>query len=110
MGDTISANGDSTGRARPSKAGASFSSVLTPPVGIPTVATPPGGLPRTPPVVPPAVLGTVVDPCVCGHAQMAHEHYRPGSDCGACGRQDCKAYRPEHGPLRAVLRRLWPRS
>ena len=24
-------------------------------------------------------------PCRCGHAAEAHEHYRPGRDCGACG-------------------------
>lgn len=28
--------------------------------------------------------------CVCGHAQDAHEHYRPGSDCALC---DCPRYR-----------------
>jgi hypothetical protein len=28
--------------------------------------------------------------CVCGHAQAAHEHYRPGSDCALC---DCPRYR-----------------
>lgn len=22
--------------------------------------------------------------CRCGHVADAHEHYRPGSDCGAC--------------------------
>lgn len=30
--------------------------------------------------------------CVCGHAFDAHEHYRPGSDCGACGHTECPAY------------------
>ena len=24
-------------------------------------------------------------PCRCGHVAEAHEHYRPGRDCGACG-------------------------
>lgn len=28
--------------------------------------------------------------CVCGHAQDAHEHYRPGSDCALC---DCPRFR-----------------
>ena len=28
--------------------------------------------------------------CVCGHVKDAHEHYRPGSDCGLC---DCPRYR-----------------
>jgi predicted nucleic acid-binding Zn-ribbon protein len=23
--------------------------------------------------------------CRCGHVAEAHEHYRPGRDCGACG-------------------------
>jgi hypothetical protein len=23
--------------------------------------------------------------CRCGHLRNAHEHYRPGSDCGLCG-------------------------
>ncbi|GAA1284249.1 hypothetical protein GCM10009609_56520 [Pseudonocardia aurantiaca] len=37
---------------------------------------------------------TIVDPCVCGHAKEAHEHYRQGSDCGACGATACAAFRP----------------
>lgn len=27
--------------------------------------------------------------CVCGHPDETHRHYRPGSDCGACGRGVC---------------------
>lgn len=23
--------------------------------------------------------------CRCGHSRDAHEHYRPGTDCSACG-------------------------
>lgn len=30
--------------------------------------------------------------CVCGHPAAAHEHYRDGSDCGACGRFWCPWY------------------
>lgn len=30
--------------------------------------------------------------CVCGHPVDMHTHYRPGSDCGACGRGVCPAY------------------
>ena len=30
--------------------------------------------------------------CVCGHPEDTHIHYRPGSDCGACGRGRCPAY------------------
>jgi hypothetical protein len=28
--------------------------------------------------------------CVCGHEQVAHEHYRPGTDCALC---DCPRFR-----------------
>lgn len=28
--------------------------------------------------------------CRCGHDRGAHEHYRPGSDCGGC---ECPRYR-----------------
>lgn len=30
--------------------------------------------------------------CVCGHPAEYHEHYRDGSDCGACGRGLCPWY------------------
>lgn len=30
--------------------------------------------------------------CRCGHEEDAHEHFRSGSDCGAC---DCARYRRE---------------
>lgn len=43
-------------------------------------------------------------PCRCGHDEQAHEHYRPGSDCAACGRDRCRAYRPRRG-LRALVER-----
>jgi hypothetical protein len=33
--------------------------------------------------------------CRCGHDADTHEHWRPGSDCGACGAADCPRYRPE---------------
>ena len=32
--------------------------------------------------------------CVCGHPYAAHEHYRAGDDCGACGPNVCGSYRP----------------
>jgi len=32
--------------------------------------------------------------CECGHVREAHEHYRPGSDCGICGREHCASFRP----------------
>ncbi len=35
--------------------------------------------------------GQVIEPaCRCGHGAEAHEHFRTGSDCGACG---CARYR-----------------
>lgn len=30
--------------------------------------------------------------CVCGHPADVHRHYRPGADCGACGRGVCPDY------------------
>jgi hypothetical protein len=32
--------------------------------------------------------------CTCGHPEEMHEHYRPGSDCGQCGPQECAAFIP----------------
>jgi hypothetical protein len=57
------------------------------------------------PPAPPAQR-TVVDPCVCGHGAQAHEHYRPGTDCGACGRRACGEYRPENARWRRFLRSM----
>jgi hypothetical protein len=51
--------------------------------------------------------GTDTSRCRCGHDAAAHEHYRPGSDCGACGAAQCARYRPagrKRGRLRAVRR------
>lgn len=31
--------------------------------------------------------------CRCGHLPASHEHWRQGSDCGACGSEECKHYR-----------------
>ena len=39
--------------------------------------------------------------CRCGHAVEAHEHFRPGSDCGACGAAQCGLFRAPGRP------RLW---
>lgn len=50
---------------------------------------------------------TAADPrCRCGHAADAHDHYRPGSDCGICGTTatapagglPCEVYRPANAP------------
>lgn len=43
-----------------------------------------------PVTVPTSHASTETAVCVCGHAQDAHEHYRPGSDCALC---DCPRYR-----------------
>ena len=74
------------------------------------VLTPPGGLPVFPDLaaadaehVPDADPGAErnardeIDPCVCGHGRTAHEHYRPGWDCGTCGAVTCCDYRPADG-------------
>jgi len=74
--------------------------LLTPPVGMPSV--PCEQQPTAPPATTAKPPEAVVDPCVCGHAPAAHEHYRRGSDCGACGAQACPKYRLEAG---AVARR-----
>lgn len=37
----------------------------------------------------------------CGCPRSAHEHYRPGLDCGRCGAQACSRY---VGGWRAALR------
>jgi hypothetical protein len=47
--------------------------------------------------------------CRCGHPVAAHEHFRPGSDCGACGATQCGRYRPaarHRGPLAALRRAI----
>jgi hypothetical protein len=108
MGDPTSVQGGGTAprRRRPSSPG---STVLTPPTGVPSVPQLDGLIPaqRTPddrgPSTPPPV---VVEPCVCGHARAAHEHYRSGHDCGACGSVGCSAFRPEGGPTRRLMRKL----
>jgi hypothetical protein len=33
--------------------------------------------------------------CRCGHPHAAHEHYRPGSECGQCGCGKWRRARPE---------------
>lgn len=33
--------------------------------------------------------------CTCGHPKTAHEHYRPGDDCGYCGRERCPTYQAQ---------------
>lgn len=105
MGDSDS-RGAASRRNRPSSPG---SVVLTPPTGIPALPDLEAVIPaqRTPddhrPAPPPAA---VVDPCTCGHARVAHDHYRPGHDCGACGAEGCDDFRPLGGAMRRAARRL----
>jgi len=47
-------------------------------------------------------------PCRCGHAVEAHEHFRPGSDCGACGAAQCGRFRAPG--RRGLLSRLQRRA
>jgi hypothetical protein len=61
-------------------------------------------------VTPPPANRTVVDPCTCGHGAEAHEHYRPGSDCGTCGRTACAEFRPENGFFRQLWRKITAKS
>jgi hypothetical protein len=61
-------------------------------------------IPADPPQ--PPAQRTVVDPCTCGHGPEAHEHYRPGSDCGACGRRACAEYRPANTAWRRFMRSM----
>ena len=57
----------------------------------PTPVVPAVPVEPTPPATPVAV-----DLCVCGHGRDAHEHYRPGTDCGACG-STCRAFHARTG-------------
>jgi hypothetical protein len=115
MGDSV-ADRPTGGGGRPDRRRHSAgSSVLTPPTGVPAVPAqrkprpaPASRKPEAPPVAPPAppVQPTVVEPCACGHAREAHEHYRPGTDCGVCGATACSAYRARGGSVSGMLRRL----
>lgn len=85
------------------------SSVLTPPQGLPvfpdleTAAAERSDIIRSCHTLP----QVVVDPCVCGHGKVSHEHYRPGWDCGTCGAVECVDYRPvAGGAVWRMLRQL----
>jgi hypothetical protein len=111
MGDVGRLAGEGQRRNRQSSAG---SSVLTPPTGMPAIPELETSFPvqrrSSPPMPadtpPPPAQSTVVDPCMCGHSEAAHEHYRPGSDCGACGRAACGEYRPANSTWRRFLRTM----
>jgi hypothetical protein len=32
--------------------------------------------------------------CRCGHSVEAHEHFRAGRDCSACGDRGCRRFTP----------------
>ncbi|MFP5020213.1 hypothetical protein [Pseudonocardia phyllosphaerae] len=60
----------------------------------------------------PVTPAATTDLCRCGHSRDAHEHYRPGSDCSACG-SACGAFRARTGRgarssvVPAQVRRAW---
>jgi hypothetical protein len=108
MGDSaaLQPGGATPRRGRPNSLG---SSVLTPPTGIPSMPDLDARIPaqralgdRRPSTAPPAV----VEPCACGHGRAAHDHYRRGTDCGACGAAGCSDFRPQGGAVRRTLRRI----
>ena len=104
-------NTDQPGRAdprrgRPRNPG---SSVLTPPTGLPIFPDLATADAERADIIRSCrdVSRIEIDPCVCGHGRTAHQHYRPGWDCGLCGAVTCCDYRPVGGgPLRRMLRRL----
>jgi hypothetical protein len=69
--------------------------------------TPPAPVEQEPPPAPEVPGASDVPPtlCRCGHDAAAHEHYRRGTDCGACGAQSCARFRAaRRGGLRGWLR------
>ena len=86
------------------------SSVLTPPTGVPVVPDDAVALLEPPSVEPPSVEPAPVvssaGVCLCGHGTPAHEHWRPGSDCSACGVTGCSTFRRRGGRVRGLLRGL----
>ncbi len=94
--------------------------VLTPPTGVPVVGADADPVPTRsssgpvppakdaePPVAAPAAgTTTTARSCVCGHEEQAHEHWRPGRDCGACGAVACPVFRRRGGRVRRFLRRI----
>ena len=119
-------------RQKPPRSGRTTgSSVLTPPTGVPAV---PGDAPLFPVEQRPRPAVPRVDPvpdlpvpdlpgppatrlptdameapagfCLCSHESRAHEHWRPGSECGVCGLGGCPTYRERGGRARGILRKL----
>ncbi|MCE3553445.1 hypothetical protein LWC33_18540 [Pseudonocardia sp. RS11V-5] len=123
MGESDNARPRNRSTSRRGAQGSS-SSVLTPPTGLPAVddlATPgvavpaqrtgeEAGAPIAPPVAPRPQAPAPAGVCVCGHEAGAHEHYRPGDDCGACGAAVCGHYTPADGSgKKGLLGRLFRR-
>lgn len=40
-------------------------------------------------------------PCRCGHAYVAHQHYRSGSECSICS--ECPRFRPAPGLVARII-------
>ncbi len=108
MGD--SATGPTAGaESRRLRSRSTGSSVLTPPKGLPAFPDPETADAERADIIRCCrrLPEVVLDPCVCGHGKAAHEHYRPGWDCGTCGAATCVDYRREGvGAIRRTLRRL----
>jgi len=90
-------------RPEPRQTGRTTSSVLTPPTGVPVVPDDPAAL-LTSPSAGPAPVVSSAGVCLCGHGTPAHEHWRPGSDCSACGATGCSTFRRRGGRVRGLLR------
>lgn len=111
MGDAASGHSAGDGQRR-GRQGSAGSSVLTPPTGMPAIPDLETSVPTQrrssppAPVQPPAppAQHTVIDPCTCGHGSAAHEHYRPGTDCSACGRAVCGEFRSANTRWRRFMR------
>ncbi|WP_410945390.1 hypothetical protein [Pseudonocardia phyllosphaerae] len=57
--------------------------------------------------MPPAVPATRT--CACGHPEEMHDHFRAGTDCGACGAAVCGKFQllgERPGALRRFVDRL----
>ncbi|MFR9805593.1 hypothetical protein ACL02T_25405 [Pseudonocardia sp. RS010] len=87
--------------------------LATPHVAVPAQRTGREGTeaPAAPPVAPTPPAPAPAGVCVCGHEAEAHEHYRRGDDCGACGASVCGHYRPADGggSKKGLLSRLLAR-
>ena len=51
----------------------------------------------------PGVKMTADPRCRCGHSLEAHEHFRAGRDCSACGDHGCRRFTPSRTSAGAAL-------